>query len=227
MYRQIVKIMLKYSKHPLRSDSAAPAGFSGRHSSVCSLRTRTSALRTAGVRARSLCVSGCAELEHGLIGKMTPAYWSALCPRKGNSDDGARGFFGAAFPPCARCGRGHPRSGPRASAPADKPDGGCGQSVPATHARRWPQRRWRWFRFVTFTQNSPEGLRGNLGLVAAIPLGLFAYERDLISSPRDAASRRPRIPTGFRPKAQGLRGTSYPGSWSPQYRQPRRGCGRW
>ncbi len=66
---------------------------------------------------------------------------------------------------------------------------------------------------------------GNLGLEDAIPLGLVAPERDLISSRRDASSCRPRIPTGFRRKAQGLRATSYPGSASLKYGQPQRGCG--
>jgi hypothetical protein len=56
------------------------------------------------------------------------------------------------------------------------------------------------FAFGTFTQGS---LRGNLGLEDATPMRLFSLERDLISSRRDAASCRPRIPTGFRPKAQG------------------------
>ena len=42
--------------------------------------------------------------------------------------------------------------------------------------------------------------------VAAIPLGLFASERDSISSSRNVtASRRLRIPTGFRQKAQGCK----------------------
>src|SRR5439155_16276234 len=37
---------------------------------------------------------------------------------------------------------------------------------------------------------------------------------------------RSRIPTGFRPKAQGLRGTSYPGPPSDKHPQPQRGCGQ-
>src|SRR5260370_39601899 len=47
------------------------------------------------------------------------------------------------------------------------------QSLCARRTRRWSQPRWGCQkRLDTRSQGSPEGLRGNLGLLAAAPLGL-------------------------------------------------------
>ena len=73
--------------------------------------------------------------------------------------------------------------------------------------------------FVTFTQ----GRRcANLGLVATIPLGLFAPERDSISSHRHMLAPSGN-PNGAASQSPGSRGTSYPGSPSANHFQPQRG----
>ncbi len=66
--------------------------------------------------------------------------------------------------------------------------------------------------------------RRKLIQMAAIPLGLFAPERDSISSRRHALAPSGN-PNGIPSQSPGLRGTSYPGSSSTKHPQPQRGCG--
>src|SRR5438034_7222654 len=63
---------------------------------------------------------------------------------------------------------------------------------------------------VSTSQRAPKvgAGRANLGLKDAIPLGLFAHERDSISSRCLAIEN----PNGIPSQSPGLRGTSYPGS---------------
>jgi len=134
-----------------------------------------------------------------------------------------------------------------------QPQRGCGHSRPSI-ARDLRRNR---VAVVSISEPEPKvapNHRGNLGLEGAIPLGLpkcgcrvaltrraaagiparfFSQSSLRAGCPAVAAApaRGPRIPTGFRPKAQGCAGPGrtgdqrYPGSSSNQYFQPQRGCG--
>ena len=95
-----------------------------------------------------------------------------------------------------------------ASPNGNQPQRGCDQNRSIGVATNLPQPRCGCSRFATFTQG--RRWHANLGLEAAIPLGLFAPERDSISSHRHALAPSMN-PNGIPSQSPGLAHRANPG----------------